>query len=396
MTSASNIYGRTWSEKEYIIVLYYYFDYKGQPQHADVHYIRKLADLMGRTPHSVLYRMQNYASIDPEVKDPSRKGKTNITEFGIRLFKKWSQKRKSLKDCAEAFIRDEEAKNQPTLFNPTPVKLPRAFEKYDLLDEIGKGGFGDVFSCLNTKNKKPFAIKIINNFKRYDPESIHRFGREIRSLKSIRHQNVISIHEDNLEKEKDYPGFVMDLGEHTLDQHLTKSKEKNEDKAQRPVLGTDEAANIFMSILDAVEALHSASPSIIHRDINPNNILQMSDGNWVLADFSLAKFLPPGSSSTTYATGSFQGMGTAYYASPEQYRSLKDTDERTDIYALGVLLWELFSSEFPPPRHNESGLTENLDKIFQKAFERDPEDRFQSVQEMKDAFEQLSIKESTS
>lgn len=396
MTTAGNIYGKIWSEKEYLIVLHYYFKYQGQSQHADSHYIRKLADLLGRTPHSILYRMQNYASIDPDEKNLSRKGKTNITEFGIRLFKEWSKKKETLKDCAETFIRDEEAKNQPTLFNPTPVKLPRAFKKYELLDEIGRGGFGVVFSCLNTKNTKIFAVKIINTTNLFDPECLHRFGREIRSLQSITHPNVIPIHEDNLEKEKDYPGFVMDLGEHTLAQHLTKSREKSEDKDMRPVLGTNEATKIFMSILNAVEALHSAFPPIIHRDINPNNILQLFDGNWVLADFSLAKFLPPGPSSTTFVTDTFRAMGTAHYTSPEQYRSLKDTDERTDIYAMGWLLWDLFSSEYPPPRQSKSGLTDNLNKIFQKAIERAPDDRFQSIKEMRDAFEQVSLKESTS
>lgn len=385
MANADTLYGKIWSEKEYLIVLHYYFKYKDHPQHADCDYIQKLSKLMGRTPHSILYRMQNYASIDPDEKKQTRKGKVNISDLGRELFKKWSKKKDTLKDCVEVFLRDEETNNQPTLFNPAPIRLPRAFEKYELLDQIGRGGFGEVFSCLDS-NGKEFAIKIIDKVKLYDQECIHRFRREIKSLKSIKHPNVIVIHEDNLDKEKNYPGFVMDLGKHTLTQYLTKSREKNDDPDYRPVLGFEKATHIFKSMMNAVEALHSASTPIIHRDINPNNILQLYDDTWVLADFSLAKFLPPEPVSTTFATNTFQVMGTAHYTSPEQYRSLKNTDERTDIYALGWLLWDLFSSAYPPPRREDPGLPQNLENVFQKAVEWNSDDRFQSVQKLRETF----------
>ncbi len=382
MSTAESLYGKIWNETEYIIVLHYYYKYHGYPQHADSSYIQDVAKLLGRTPHSILYRLQNYASIDPEETTPRRKGKVNISQLGSKIFNKWSIKKDSLKDCAEVLLRDAKASSQPNLFNDLPTKLPKAFKKYELLDQVGHGAFGEVFSCLDTITGEEFAIKIIDKRKLQDQNCLSRFRREIRALKSIKHPNVITIFEDNLEKEKDYPGFVMEIGRHTLSQYLRKSMEDKSD--QRPILKFDEALCIFKTILDAVEALHSSAPAIIHRDINPNNIIQLYDGKWVLADFSLAKFLHPEPVSTTFATQTSQGMGTPYYVSPEQYQHLKYTDQRTDIYSIGMLMWELFSSAYPPPQHSKSGLSEYLDRVFQKAIEWEQDDRYQSVRELRD------------
>ncbi len=225
MSTAHEIYGRKWREKEYLIVLDAYFAHKGQPQHADTQFVQELSRIMGRTPHSILYRLQNYASVDPAETDLRRKGKAHVTEWVRRFFAEWSRKPESLRDAAEAFLRDERAQLEPDLFDPVPTRLPTIFRGFELLDEIGRGGFGIVFSCLNTQSQDTYAIKVIDGPKIYDPECLHRFRREIRALRLVNHPHVIRIHDDNLETTRNYPAYVMDLAEYDLPQYLGWSPE---------------------------------------------------------------------------------------------------------------------------------------------------------------------------
>ena len=379
MGKAREIYGNKWSEKEYLIVLHYYFKHKGEPQHADTPFIFELSRILGRTPHSILYRLQNFASIDPEEKNPRRKGKAHITNFGKRTFEVWSRKRKTLKDTAEAFLRDEKSKMEPNLFNPNPVQIPVTFRDFELLDEVGRGGFGVVLSCINTRDSETYALKIIDISQLHNRECIARFAREIKALKSMSHPGIIRIHEDNLDNEKDYPGFVMDLAQYNLPDYLKEKAEKSGRQVHRPVMDYHEAMKLFTSVLGAVAALHQADIPILHRDINPNNILRLFNDEWVLADFSLAKFLPTTQLSTSFTTETHMGMGTAHYTAPEQYTSLKKADVRSDIFSLGWLLWDLFSSEGPYPRSDPSGLPIHLEKVFHKSIHYEPENRYQNI-----------------
>lgn len=386
MPNPSEIYGRKWSEKEYLIVLYHYFLHKDEPQHADTLFIQEIASVLGRTPHSILYRLQNFSSIDPSEHNINKKGKANITEYGRRIFNEWSNKKEFLKETAEAFMRDEREQNQPDLFNLNTQKLPVTFKDYELLDQIGRGGFGIVCSCINTKTNTIRAIKVIDSQNIYNKDSIGRFSREIRALKSIDHPNIIKIYDDNLDKQRDYPGFIMDLAEIDLFGYINNLAKKQQN-VTRPILSTSEGYDIAMSIFSAVEALHKSIPPIVHRDINPTNILKTFDGTWVLADFSLAKFLPPELASTTFATKThLAGMGTQHYTPPEQYRSLKFADQVSDIFSLGWLIWDLFSKEGPYPRREPSGLPKELEAIFLKATSHEKEERYQDISIMKSNF----------
>lgn len=384
MANARETYGSKWTEKEYLMVLYYYLKHRGEAQHADTPFVQELSELLGRTPHSILYRLQNYASIDPEERNPQRKGKVHITGFGRWVFEQWSKKRASLKDTAEAFVRDERAQLEPDLFNPHPVRLPVTFRHYELLDEIGRGGFGVVCSCLDTKSDEIYAIKVIDAARVHERECLHRFQREIRALKSVQHPHVIRIYEHNLDTEENYPAFVMDLAECDLPHYLSSKISEGED-SRRPILDGKDANEILLSVVNALQCLHYADPQIIHRDVNPNNILRLFDGTWVLADFSLAKFLPPTPVSTTFMTKTNVIMGTSHYASPEQYRDLKSADGRSDIHALGWLIRDLYSAEEPYPRRQPSGLPQALEDVFHKATEYKKEDRYQTIDDMKQA-----------
>jgi serine/threonine protein kinase len=106
----------------------------------------------------------------------------------------------------------------------------------------------------------------------------------------------------------------------------------------------------------------------------------------VLADFGLSKFLDGGPSTMSFQTRTSSGWGTGYYAAPEQYRDLKSADERTDIYALGILIWELFTEPGPPPDRQDSGMPAGLADVYLKASARKQSARFQSVAEFEEAF----------
>ncbi len=380
MNTPRELYGRPWSEPEYLIVLHYYYRHHGQSRHSSCEYIKDVADILGRTAGAVSMRMENYASIDPELAG-QRTGLSHINRFGKKLFDYWSPKREALAETAEAFLRDLKSRNAPTLFNPGPVRMPRAFDRYELVDQIGEGGTGVVFSCIDALTQKLFAMKIIRTDRIYDDEAISRFRREIRILKSISCDSVIKLHEDNLETEKNFPAFVMDFASDSLTSYFNLKQ-----GGERPVLPSQEAKRILDSCFAAISALHMNSPKLIHRDLNPNNLLYVNS-KWVLADFGLAKFIGTAPLMTSFQTNTQRGMGTQWYTAPEQYRDFKDVDQRADIYSLGILIWELFTSTYPPPELHNLELPRRLQELVQRACSRDRDCRFSSIQEMQSDFE---------
>ena len=306
------------------MVLHYYFKHYNEPKHEGTPFVRELSRTLGRTVSSILMRMANYASIDPPVKE-TRVGLIHINEVGRRLFEKWKDQRDALGLTAEVLIRQAEQRDVPTLFNPSPIRIPKAFDRYELVDQLGGGVSGAVFSCIDTETGNEFAIKIIHSHIVQDAEMFHRFLREIRALKSIKHRNVIALHQDNLESERNFPAFVMDLATHSLTGYLEEMR-RRQNTRKRPILHFTESEAIIHSAMDAVEALHSNQPKLIHRDVNPNNLLRLPDGRWVLADFGLAKFLSTAPVSTSFQTTTHQGWGTAWYTAPEQYSTPQKLD----------------------------------------------------------------------
>ena len=248
MSRPSELYGRPWSEREYIIVLHFYFLHKNKPRHLGSEHVSELAYLLGRTPGAVVMRLENYASLDPEVE---RRGLKNVGPIGERVFDEWSPKRDALKSCANVLLREARSAAQPTLFHPEPVKLPKAFSKYELLDLIGEGGFGVVYSCVNTDDQKTYAIKIIRTDMIRDPMVLGRFRREIKALKSRTHANVIQIREDNLDVQKDFPAFVMDYAQSTLSRLVQHHAEKVPRSTARPLLPKAEAIAILENVFAA-------------------------------------------------------------------------------------------------------------------------------------------------
>jgi len=209
---------------------------------------------------------------------------------------------------------------------------------YDVTALIGEGGMGQVYQATDTKLNRQVALKVLPQTFTDDPDRLARFEREAKVLASLNHPNIGGIH--GLEDSSGIKALVLELVEGpTLADRI----------AQGPI-PVDEALPIAKQIAEAVEAAHETG--VIHRDLKPANIKVRDDGTVKVLDFGLAKALdttPEGDPSqlpTLTAAATQQGviMGTAAYMSPEQARG-KSVDRRTDIWAFGVVLYEMLTGK---------------------------------------------------
>jgi Tol biopolymer transport system component len=215
---------------------------------------------------------------------------------------------------------------------------------YEITALIGAGGMGEVYRARDTKLDRDVALKILPESFAHDPERLARFQREARTLASLNHPNIASLH--GLEDANGVSALVMELVE-------------GEDLAQRiarGVLPLDEALPIARQIAEALEAAHEQG--IIHRDLKPANIKLRADGTVKVLDFGLAKAIDPAGTSShgvslsptitspVGMTGMGVLLGTAAYMAPEQARG-KAVDRRADIWAFGCVLFEMLTGRRP-------------------------------------------------
>jgi eukaryotic-like serine/threonine-protein kinase len=209
---------------------------------------------------------------------------------------------------------------------------------YEITAAIGAGGMGEVYRARDTRLNRDVAIKIIPASFALDPERVARFRREAQTLASLNHPNIAHIH--GLEEGDGILALVMELVD-------------GEDLSQRIAGGAiplDEALAIARQIADALEAAHEQG--IVHRDLKPANIKVRPDGTVKVLDFGLAKATAPATGSsddvansptlTDRATQMGLILGTAAYMAPEQARG-KTVDRRADIWAFGVVLYEMLT-----------------------------------------------------
>ena len=215
---------------------------------------------------------------------------------------------------------------------------------YEIVAELGAGGMGQVYRARDSKLNRDVAIKVLLAAVASDPDRLDRFSREAQVLASLNHPNIAAIYgleEGPAEAGRHTSALVMELVEGpTLADRL----------ATGP-LPLDETIAIAGQIADALQAAHEAG--IVHRDLKPANIKVRPDGTVKVLDFGLAKALDPAGASSTSAmdspTLSVHGtqmgviLGTAAYMSPEQARG-RTVDRRADIWAFGVVLFEMLTS----------------------------------------------------
>ena len=209
---------------------------------------------------------------------------------------------------------------------------------YDVTSLLGEGGMGQVWQATDTQLGRQVALKILPDAFASDPERLARFTREAQILASLNHPNIAAIHgieEDEVEGRR---ALVLELVEGpTLADRISKGP-----------IPLDQAMPIAKQIAEALEAAHEAG--VIHRDLKPANIKVREDGTVKVLDFGLAKALDttpkgdPSQSPTLTVAATQMGviMGTAGYMSPEQARG-KTVDKRSDIWAFGVVVYEMLS-----------------------------------------------------
>lgn len=251
--------------------------------------------------------------------------------------------------------------------------------KYKILSVIGQGGMSTVYLAINPKANKPWAIKEVrkDGFQNYEVVT-QSLTMEIDLLKKLRHPHLPSII-DIIDRDDNFL-IVMDYVEGMT---LERIMMENGAQSQKDVI------EWAIQLCDVLQYLHSREPSIIYRDMKPSNIMLNYDGKVMLIDFGTAREYKE------RALGDTTCLGTKGYAAPEQFGGQGQTDPRTDIYSLGATMYHLLTGHNPsnapyemyPITQWNPEFSSGLEKIIQKCTQKNPEDRFQTVEELKDALE---------
>ena len=212
---------------------------------------------------------------------------------------------------------------------------------YEVVEEIGRGGMGEVYRARDTKLDRDVALKVLPHAFTDDPDRLARFEREAKVLASLNHPNIGHIY--GLEEAEGQKALVLELVEGpTL-----------ADRIKQGPIPVDEALPIAKQIAEALEAAHEQG--VIHRDLKPANIKVRDDGMVKVLDFGLAKAFEPEAGSvsasmsptislTAAATQMGMVIGTAAYMAPEQAKGLT-VDKRADIWAYGAVLFEMLTGK---------------------------------------------------
>ena len=268
--------------------------------------------------------------------------------------------------------------------------LGNSIGRYHVLEQLGEGGMATVYKAFDTRLEREVAIKLLRTERLDSRKATKRFEIEAKALAKLNHPNIVQ---------------VLDFGEHDGTPYLVMEYVPGgtlKKQLGKP-LPWQQAAQLLAPIARALAYAHENN--LVHRDVKPSNILITSTGIPKLADFGIAKMLEM--EETMDLTGTSVGVGTPWYMSPEQGKGEK-IDQRTDIYSLGIVFYELVTGRkpyqadtpmaviyqhvqdpLPRPTKIVSSLPSHVEQFLFKALAKEPENRFQSMGEIADVLEKL-------
>jgi len=269
---------------------------------------------------------------------------------------------------------DPNARTRVTTTKPDPL-VGRVAAGYRIDEVVGRGGMGAVYRATQLSLGRSVAMKVLTEDLARDPQFKERFAREADALSRLSHPNIVTVF-DRTEVEG-LPCLVMELVEGaSLREVLRKGP-----------LPPSEALRILSSVLSALE--HAHRNGVVHRDIKPENVLLARGTIAKVADFGLSRLLGPGES--TRLTRTHLLLGTYEYMAPEQRERSREADERSDLYAAGVVLYEMLTGELPigrfemPSQRRPGECDRRIDALVERSLEKDPARRFQRAEEMSGA-----------
>ena len=289
--------------------------------------------------------------------------------------------------CATPLPSSEEIPASPTKTLETPkeeLTTGSTFAgRYQIIEELGKGGMGKVYKVHDTKIKEKIALKLIKPEIAKDKKTIERFSNELRLARKIRHKNICQ---------------MFDLGEEKGIQFITMEYVPGEDLrssirrfGQLPIGKSIAIAN---QICEGLAEAHRLG--VVHRDLKSNNIMIDNEGNVRIMDFGIARSLE-----SKGITGAGVMIGTPEYMSPEQVEA-KEVDQRSDIYSLGIILYEMTTGRLPfeadtpfavgvkqkseepeNPKDINPQIPDDLSRVILRCLEKDKDARYQSAGEVR-------------
>jgi serine/threonine protein kinase/TolB-like protein/tetratricopeptide (TPR) repeat protein len=270
----------------------------------------------------------------------------------------------------------------------------RTVSHYKIVEEISRGGMGVVYRATDTRLNRDVALKVLPAELTADADRRERFTREARAASALEHPNIAVIHDIG---EQDGINFIA--------MELVRGDKLSTAIQNNLAANAGRALEIAVEIAEGLARAHSQG--IVHRDLKPANVMLTEDGHAKVIDFGLAKLLAPlsgdgGNTVTAAATDPAIVIGTVYYMAPEQARG-GNIDHRTDVFAFGVLLYEMFSGTVPfrgqssietihailhsppPPLRGlavPQTAADDLQRIVDKCLAKDPEDRYQGMKDL--------------
>lgn len=262
---------------------------------------------------------------------------------------------------------------------PSIERLQEVLPAYEVIELLGAGGMGAVYKARQKSLKRLVAIKILPTAGADDDfQFVERFRNEAETLAQMNHPAIVNVY-DFGETPNGLLYFVMEFVDGTDVHKMIQSSGK---------LSAEHALSITAHVCDALAYAHRHG--VIHRDIKPANILIDREGHVKVADFGLAKMHDP--SQTSGLTRTNMTMGTPDYAAPEVFKPGMVTDHRADLYAVGVMLYQMLTGEVPRgffKLPSEGGTDPRFDAIIVKAMEANRDERFQSALEVRHALDEI-------